>query len=414
MKNTLGLLLLAFSFAPSAALAQGKVATAVRRVVSLPATCSVAQVVHLASDNTLYTCGPANTWSAGGVPGGGGANTALSNLASVAINTTLLPATDGSANLGSITKAFGAGTIGTGVNSLFTTYDYLTGQYVLGVSKSVTAPVDPDYYSYNVLSMIEADPSANFVNSAWSAGNFTANSKAANDKNFSSLNGLEAYSYHNGTGTLQAQYGTYTDVQLRGAATVGALYGMLTYSGLNNAGATVTDNYGMYAQAYNDAGTLTNNFGMFVDVARGTITNNYGLYIADQSAVGGTISRAMRIKGATAVSEFEGLLTALRTTSKVYTSGAVTSVSNTSAASCGSTAATIAGTDNNGIITVGATSGTSCTVTFGSAATTRRECTVTNETTANLVRSVYLTTTTSKFDGVFVAGDVLAYVCLAR
>lgn len=48
---------------------------------------------------------------AGGIPswaaaGGGGANTALSNLASVAINTALLPGTDNAISLGSVTKRY--------------------------------------------------------------------------------------------------------------------------------------------------------------------------------------------------------------------------------------------------------------------------------------------------------------------
>lgn len=44
------------------------------------------------------------TWA---TPAGTGANTALSNLAAVAINTSLLPGTDGGANLGSATFSFG-------------------------------------------------------------------------------------------------------------------------------------------------------------------------------------------------------------------------------------------------------------------------------------------------------------------
>lgn len=55
--------------------------------------------------------------------GGGGANTALSNLASVAINTTLLPGTAGTVNLGSATLPFGdlflAGSSGTPATNNF-------------------------------------------------------------------------------------------------------------------------------------------------------------------------------------------------------------------------------------------------------------------------------------------------------
>lgn len=109
-----------------------------------------------------------------------------------------------------------------------------------------------------------------------------------------------------------------------------------------------------------------------------------------------------------------GTLVANTATSAIITSGVTPAVSNTSANSCGTTAATIAGNDNNGVITVGATSGTSCTVTFTVAAAARRECVVTNETTANLARATYSDTTHSIFTGIFVAADKIAYVCFAR
>jgi hypothetical protein len=91
---------------------------------------------------------------------------------------------------------------------------------------------------------------------------------------------------------------------------------------------------------------------------------------------------------------------------------ATPAVSNTSANSCGTTAATITGTNETGAITVGATAGTSCTVTFTVAAPNRRQCVVTNETTANLARSTVSSTTVSIFAGTFNGGDVLSYVCM--
>lgn len=96
----------------------------------------------------------------------------------------------------------------------------------------------------------------------------------------------------------------------------------------------------------------------------------------------------------------------------IHTAGTVPVVSNTTASSCGTTAATIAGTDATGKIVVGATSGTSCTITFNVAAPTRRQCWAGDETTAVLTRFIYLTTTTGKIDGVFTAGDTLEYGCL--
>jgi hypothetical protein len=91
--------------------------------------------------------------------------------------------------------------------------------------------------------------------------------------------------------------------------------------------------------------------------------------------------------------------------------GTAPTVADTTAASCGTTAATITGKDAAGKVTVGTVSGTSCTVTFGTAWTNAPSCTVTNETTANLTRATS-TTTTVILAGTFVGGDVLAYHCI--
>lgn len=96
---------------------------------------------------------------------------------------------------------------------------------------------------------------------------------------------------------------------------------------------------------------------------------------------------------------------------KYYTFGSTPSVGNVGANSCGTTAATIVGNAANGIVTVGATLGTQCRVTFQSAAQTRRQCTVTDESTATLARVAYVDSTHSDLLGSFTAGDVLAYIC---
>lgn len=85
-------------------------------------------------------------------------------------------------------------------------------------------------------------------------------------------------------------------------------------------------------------------------------------------------------------------------------------VSNTSANSCGTSAATIVGSDMGGKVTVGATSGTSCTVTFRIAYPNAPPCWANNETTANLARTTS-TTTTVIIGGTFVGGDVVSWGC---
>lgn len=86
---------------------------------SLPATCTVG-TIFFKSDATagqnIYECAATNTWTQQLNSGAGGASTALDNLSSVAINTTLLPQTG--VDAGSAAKSFkdlylyGGGTFG--------------------------------------------------------------------------------------------------------------------------------------------------------------------------------------------------------------------------------------------------------------------------------------------------------------
>lgn len=96
------------------------------------------------------------------------------------------------------------------------------------------------------------------------------------------------------------------------------------------------------------------------------------------------------------------------------TTASTPAVTNTSANSCGTDAATIAGNNNVGEITVGATSGTSCTVTFTTTAPVQWICTVNDSSTSGLVKAVPTSTTVSIFSGTFTAGDKLQYICFAR
>ena len=101
-------------------------------------------------------------------------------------------------------------------------------------------------------------------------------------------------------------------------------------------------------------------------------------------------------------------------TTRYVANGTAPSVANVGASSCGTSAATIAGNDNAGIVTVGATSGTQCRVTFTAAAPTRWQCIVNNEITANLARTTSISPTQMDFLGTFVGLDVLSYVCVPR
>lgn len=86
--------------------------------------------------------------------------------------------------------------------------------------------------------------------------------------------------------------------------------------------------------------------------------------------------------------------------------GTAPAVSNTSANSCGTTAATLVGTDNAGKVTVGATGGTSCTITFAVAYTNAPPCVASNGYTTTS------TTTTLIVAGTMAAAEVWSYICI--
>lgn len=145
---------------------------------------------------------------------------------------------------------------------------------------------------------------------------------------------------------------------------------------------------------------ITNGYGINIDGAI-TGTNSNAIHIADQ----GTGVNAYAIKVDGGKSSFGGAIS---------TGGSGLTVANVGANSCGTTAATIAGNDNAFTITVGATAGTQCRVTFPNAAANQRECAANDETTTIAVRSTYVDTTHTDLLGAFVAGDKVSGVCFAR
>ncbi len=150
------------------------------------------------------------------------------------------------------------------------------------------------------------------------------------------------------------------------------------------------------------AGTYTNLRGISINSIGSGASNTYGILIADQTK--GSISNYAIKTGLGKISFGDS----------ISTGGSTPSVANVGASSCGTTTATIAGNDNSGFITVGATSGTQCRITFVSTAPTARECTANDETTTTAVRVTYVDTTHTDFIGAFIAGDKVSYICFAR
>lgn len=93
---------------------------------------------------------------------------------------------------------------------------------------------------------------------------------------------------------------------------------------------------------------------------------------------------------------------------------ATPAVANVGADSCGTTAATIAGNNNIGDVTVGATAGSQCRLTFTVTAPNGWNCSANDTTTAVLVRASPVDTTHADLLGTFTAGDVVSYQCFAR
>lgn len=89
-------------------------------------------------------------------------------------------------------------------------------------------------------------------------------------------------------------------------------------------------------------------------------------------------------------------------------------VADVAANSCSSGTETIAGNDNVGAITIPATAGTQCRITFTVTAPVRRHCTFNDESTTIALRSTYVDQTHTDVLGAFTNGDVVTYNCNVR
>lgn len=90
-------------------------------------------------------------------------------------------------------------------------------------------------------------------------------------------------------------------------------------------------------------------------------------------------------------------------------------VANVGANSCGTTTATIAGSNFMNVITTGTVSVTQCRITFSFAATTEWDCVANDSTTSGVVvRTTPVDTTHTDILGTITAGDKITSVCVAR
>lgn len=92
--------------------------------------------------------------------------------------------------------------------------------------------------------------------------------------------------------------------------------------------------------------------------------------------------------------------------------GGAPTVAGTTSNACGTTAPAIAGKDQAATITVGGTSGTSCTVTFGTAWSVNIPACVASQNGTSTIASVVPSLTTVVIAGTFTAGDKIGLICL--
>lgn len=348
-----------------------------------------------------------------------------------------------------------AGIVGGNAGQINSPYDLAPYQFTLTDLTDIqhTFRDVRTYYLYGMKHFITLDPNGNTNTDAYSM-NVELRSKVRNPSNMGRLTGLDAGAYHLGTGTLSVLNGITGQANLghsigdgfggnvtsaqgvrgkvtnnstatitradpiqalganTGAGTVDTFYTVSSLTS-NEGPGLISYAYGNWTQISNTStGQITNGYGNYLrfpnNSGGGTFTNYYGWYIEDQTLAGSTINYTLYSPG-TLKSYFGGPVGTLQ----VYGTGSAPAVSNTTANSCGTTAAAIGANSTNtaGFFTVGATSGTSCTLTFTVAAPNGWACAPSDETTGNLMRWVRLSTTTGKILGTMVAGDVIVYYC---
>ncbi len=97
-------------------------------------------------------------------------------------------------------------------------------------------------------------------------------------------------------------------------------------------------------------------------------------------------------------------------TTRFLSTGTAPTVANVGSNSCGTTAASIAGKDQASVITVGATSGTDCRITFNVAFANAPVCVATGQTATDL--HLVTTTTTTTITGTLTAAEKIYVLCL--
>lgn len=400
--------------------AVGQVRTNVANGETLPATCRSGDVyVKRGSGAGFYSCDAFGAWQSSG---GGSVDLSGTSDTQVLFNS--------------------SGAIGGDADLIFN-----GTRLTSGVEASLPAGMQ-GWWGEGHLSVWNDDPTKNGL------------SVGSNGKNALALLGYAGAAGEQAVAIAMTAWRDHADAAGTVYGSVGGVY--ITAPGTSSAygfsgtvevdGVNATNGYSFYADAVTNGGIFTNFYGFYApEILTTEATNSYyawfdsrGVYRVREDATFDAVGQAIAAlynpqftkytPGATNyercipgcqwngnVAEFgteEGGTGTLRPSRIIGANVSIVSaltpaVSNTSANSCGTTAATLVGNDNAGKVTVGATAGTSCTVTFATAFSNAPSCSVSNETTANLSRTTS-TTTTVVLAGTFAASDVLAYVCVGR
>lgn len=406
-------------------------------VSAAPSTCINTQLFFTAS--AAYVC-------IGGIPtliatGAGGANTALSNLASVAINTTLLSDTDATDDLGS--ASFKWRDLHLGRNALSTTS---TPSLYLTNATAATGGTPRQFPPALLISGASYDTDgAASIPQQWRIdgqplnGNVVQNtlvfaSKVGSDP-FRDVLSIDnrygiwlrcnladgsGFIYGDGSCLLvgsgsadQAASMEFVITLPAGADTLGGTDGPANgyvfqsrqngptnttpsnaiFNGKADNGVTnsIYNNIEVRGKTYaGTTSTVFNQLKIMNPESGGTYTNLSGITI-DALTRGGTSNKSIVANNAIEAPIFSG-------------NGTIPAV-----ATCG----TIGTGSKNfaGFITSTVTGACVAVVTFTATATTGWSCGITNATTANLITQTGSSTTTATFTGTTVTGDVLRYVC---
>lgn len=219
---------------------------------------------------------------------GTGANAGLSNLASVAVNTALLPASDGGIDLDSssfryrdgwFSRNFVVGPLDASLNALTVTY---TGKSFnrYAVLNSATASVQ-----FGLTGAVQ-DNTTNSITGVvgYAAAEHTSGTKGA-------VTGLEGDAYCDGSGgTCSVVIGLGSYLQQSTGTTIGSMSGFSFFGQVNSGATAVTTGlYGFNMTGINLDANITVNEAAGSNIASitkstGTINNVYGLKIANQTA----------------------------------------------------------------------------------------------------------------------------------